>query len=146
MADFLTTWAFTPLAILKWVLLGLLMTSSRIWNHPRLAAGLGLGLASVAVGALFKVEHWPFSDQLLIGGALAVAIAYGLWFRAKPQRELLDYLKLAWVLAAMGPVVAMSLFRPLLKPLAGTSEALFWAVALLYVYQRWIRRAASQPE
>ena len=146
MTDFLTTWASTPLAILKWVLLGLLLTSSRIWNHTGLAVGLGLGLLLVGLGFLFKIEHWAFGDQLLIGGALAVAIAYGFWFRAKPQREVLDYLKLAWVLVAMSSVVATSLFRPLLKPLAGVSEALFWAVALLYVYQRWIRRAAPQPE
>ena len=146
MTDFLTTWAFTPLAILKWVLLGLLLTSSRIWNHTRLAVGLGLGLLLVGLGFLFKIEHWAFGDQLLIGGALAVAIAYGFWFRAKPQREVLDYLKLAWVLVAMSTVVAMSLFRPLLKPLAGVSEALFWAVALLYVYQRWIRRPAPEAE
>ncbi|MCI1185942.1 hypothetical protein MON38_00810 [Hymenobacter sp. DH14] len=146
MSDFIATWAATPLAILKWVLLGLLLTSSGIWNNTRLAIGLGLGLALVGVGALFKIEHWVFGDQLLIGGALAVAIAYSLWFRTKSQRELLDYLKLAWVLAAMSAVVAMSLFRPWLKPLASIAEALFWAVALLFVYQRWIRRPAPDSE
>ena len=146
MADFLATWASTPLAILKWLLLGLLLTSSSIWNHTRLAVGLGLGLVLVAVGALFKIEHWLFADELLIGGALAVALAYFLWFRAKPQHELLDYLKLAWVLAAMSAVLAMSLFRSVLKPLAGITEALFWAVALLYVYQRWIRRPVPESE
>ena len=146
MTDFLTTWAATPLAILKWVLLGLLLTSSRIWNHTRLAVGLGLGLALVGLGALFKIEHWPLADELLIVGALAVALAYGLWFRTKLQHELLDYLKLAWVIAAMSTVVVMSLFRPWLKPLASISEALFWAVALLYVYQRWVRRPAPESE
>lgn len=146
MTNFLSTWASTPLAILKWVLLGLLLTSSGIWNNTRLAIGLGLGLALIALGALFKIEHWAFGDQLLLGGALAVAIAYGFWFRAKSQHELLDYLKLAWVLAAMSAVVALSLFRPWLKLLASISEALFWAVALLYVYQRWIRRPAPDSE
>ncbi|GAB2873097.1 hypothetical protein GCM10027044_39360 [Hymenobacter ruber] len=128
------------------MLLGLLLTSSGIWNNTRLAIGLGLGLALVGVGALFKIEHWEFSDQLLLAGALAVAITYGLWFRAKSQRGLLDYLKIAWVLTAMSAVVAMSLFRPWLKPLAGIAEALFWAVALLYVYERWIRRPAPESE
>lgn len=146
MTDFLTTWAATPLAIVKWLLLGLLLTSSRIWNRTRLAVGLALGLAMVGIGGLFKIEHWVFGDQLLIGGALAVMITYGLWFRAKPRHELLDYLKLAWVLAAMSAVLAMSVFRPLLKPIAGVAEALFWAVALLYVYQRWIRRPAPEAE
>ncbi|GAB3722719.1 hypothetical protein GCM10027594_03550 [Hymenobacter agri] len=146
MTDFLATWAATPLAILKWGLLGLLLTSSNIWNNTRLAIGIGLGLALVGVGALFRITHWPFADYLLIGGAVVVAISYNLWFRAKLQCESLDYLKLAWVLAAMSTVVAMSVFRPWLKPLASIAEALFWAVALLYVYQRFIRRAAPDTE
>ena len=145
MTDFLSTWAATPLAILKWVLLGLLLTSSGIWNNTRLAVGMALGLLLTGLGFLFKIEHWTFGDQLLLIGALGVIIAYGLWFRNKPQREPLDYLKLTWVLAAMGTVVATSRFRPLplLKPLGSIAEALFWAVALLYVYQRWIRRPAQ---
>ncbi|MET4073505.1 hypothetical protein [Hymenobacter sp. UYCo722] len=146
MTDFLTTWASTPLAILKWLLLGLLLTSSRIWNNTRLAISMGLGLLLLGLGLLFKVEHWTFGDQLLISGSLAVVGTYGFWFRAKPQRELLDYLKLAWVLAAMGAVAATSLFRPLIQPLGGIAEALFWAVALLFVYQRWIRRPARASE
>ena len=146
MTDFLHTWAATPLAILKWVLLGLLLTSSRLWNQTWLAIGLGLGLALVGVGALFKIEHWAAADQLLLAGALAVAVAYGLWFRAKPQHELLDYLKLAWVLSAMGIWASIVFFRPLIKPLAGIAEALFWAMALLFVYQHWLRRPAPDSE
>ena len=146
MTDFPATWAATPLVILKWVLLGLLLTSSRIWNHTRLAIGLGLGLALVGVGALFKVTHWPFADALAIGGAIIVSVSYGLRFRSKLQRELLDYLKLAWVLSAMSTWVAIVFFRPLIKPIAGIAEALFWAVALLYVYQRWVRRPAPESE
>ena len=146
MTDFLATWAATPLAILKWVLLGLLLTSSGIWNNTRLAVGIGLGMALVGVGALFKIEHWALADQLLIGGAVAVAVVYGFWFRTKQPRGLLDYLKLGWVLAAMSTVVAMSVFLSWLKPLASIAEALFWAVALLYVYQRFIRRPASNSE
>lgn len=146
MTDFLATWAATPLAILKWVLLGLLLTSSSLWNHTRLAVGLGLGLALVGAGVLFRITHWPFADALVISGAAIVAVSYGFWFRSKTQYELLDYLKLAWVLAAMSAVVAMSIFRPWLKPLASMAEALFWAVALLFVYQRWIRRPAPDSE
>lgn len=146
MTDFLTTWASTTLAILKWVLLGLLLTNSRIWNHTRLAVALSSGLVFVGLGALFRITHWPFADALALGGATIVFVSYCLWFRTKLQRELLDYLKLAWVLSAMGIWVAIVLFRPLIKPLAGIAEALFWAVALLYVYQRWIRRPVPESE
>ena len=146
MADFLTSWASTPLAMLKWLLLGPLLTSSRIWNHTWLAIAMGLGLVVVGLGFLFRVEHWAFGDELIIGGPLVVAVSYCLWFRAKSKRELLNYLKLAWVLAAMSAVAATSLFRPLIKPLGGIAEALFWAVALLFVFQRWIRRPAQASE
>ena len=146
MTDFLATWASTPLAILKWVLLGLLLTSSGIWNHTRLALALGLGLALVGCGALFNIMHWPFAKALAIIGAGIVSLAYGYWFRSKLQYGLLDYLKLAWVVSAMSIWVAISFFRPLIKPLASIAEALFWAVALLYIYQRWIRRPSPEPE
>ena len=146
MNDFLTISAATPLAILKWVLLGLLLTSSGIWNNTRLTAALGFGLVLVGLGFLFRITHWPFANALAVVGATTVFVSYGLWFQTKPQRELLDYLKLGWILAAMSTVVAMSLLRPLLKPLAGIAEALFWAVALLFVYQRWIRRPVPESE
>ena len=146
MADFFSTGASTPLAVLKWLLLGLLLTSSRIWNYTRLAVALGLGLVIVGFGALFRITHWPFANVLALGGATIVFVSYGLWFRFKLQRELLDYLKLAWVLSAMGIWVAIVLFHPLIKPLAGVAEALFWAVALLFVYQRWIRRPVPESE
>lgn len=146
MTDFLATWAATSLAILKWLLLGLLLTSSRIWNNTRPAVAVGAGLAVVGLGFLFRVEHWTFGDELIISGSLVVTVTYCRWFRAKSKRELLDYLKLAWVLAAMSTVAATSLFRPLTKPLGGIAEALFWAVALLFVYQRWIRRPAQESE
>ena len=146
MTDFLFTWASTPLAVLKWLLLGLLLTSSRIWNNTRLAIAMSLGLIVVGLGFLFKVEHWAFGDELIITDPLIVVVTYCLWFRSKPKRAPLDYLKLAWVLDALSTVVATSLFRLLIKPLGGIAEALFWAVALLFVYQRWIRRPAQVPE
>ena len=121
MTDFLTTWASTPLAILKWVLLGLLLTNSRIWNHTRLAVALSSGLVFVGLGALFRITHWPFADALALGGATIVFVSYCLWFRTKLQRELLDYLiglphqkpyishafdiQKLWVEACFGPCV-----------------------------------------
>jgi hypothetical protein len=133
-------------AVLKWLLMGWLVSASRIWNCTQLALLMGLGTAVVGVGMLFKIEHWAFGDQLLIAGPVIVLVAYVLWYRRKTQRQLLDYLKLAWVVAATAAIEATALFHSLIKPMAGTAEALFWTVALLFIYQRLIRKPQAIPK
>lgn len=129
--------------VVKWLLMALLLTSSAIWNHTRFAIPLVLGLVLMCVGMLFKMLHWPFAIVLMLVGAVVTATSYVLWYRAKAQRVLLDYLKLAWVLSACATVVAAALFHQMVRPLNGSAEALFWAMALLLVYQRWIRRPGA---
>jgi len=127
-------------ALVKWLLMASLLTSSRIWNHARFAVPLVLGVVLTCLGMLFKVEHWVFGDEMLLLGAVVFSSSYFLWFRAKDNLTLLDYLKLLWVLGAAGTVVVTAVYRSLIRPIAGVTEALFWAMALLMVYQRWIRR------
>lgn len=133
-------------SVLKWLLMGLLVTSSRIWNHTSLAIALAAGMAVIGIGALFKIEHWKFADELLLIGPAVVLGTYARWFSLKGERKLLDYLKLAWLVGAICTVALIAIHRQLVQPLAGVTEALFWAMALLSVYQRWIRRPESPAE
>jgi|GEM_PF-6969760 len=123
----------------KWLILGVLVTSSQLWNRTHLAVLLGSSVLLMGVGVVFKVEHWEFADELLLLGAAVAAGSYFRWCLAKEQRQLLDYLKLTWVLGATAKVIAIAVFHSLVKPLAGCVEVLFWSMALLYAYQRWIR-------
>ena len=128
--------------LLKFGLLALLVFSSSIWSKSwwLLVVLLVMGAVLTAVGLLFKVEHWASGTELMLAGAALLAGSYAWWYRLKPKRFLLDHLKMAWVLAACAAVVAAAI-HVLVKTAAGISEALFWGVALLFVYQKWIRRA-----
>ena len=66
--------------------------------------------------------------------------SYVLWYRTKKLRQLLDYLKLGWVLCACATVMVSVAFHGLSKPFSAVTEALFWAMALLFVCQRWVQR------
>jgi hypothetical protein len=105
-----------------------------------MAVLLATGLLLIGTGMLFKFEHWDFNAELLLVAAPIVAGSYFWWYLAKKQRQLLDHLKLSWVLGATAAVVAVAVFHPLVKPLARGTEVLFWSMALLYLYQRWIQR------
>jgi hypothetical protein len=133
-------------SVLKWLLMGLVITTSRLWNHTVLAIALAMGMAIIGAGALFKIEHWKFDDELLLLGPIVVLGTYARWFSMKEERRLLDYLKLAWLVGALSTIAAIVIHRQLIKPLTGITEALFWAMALLLVYQRWIRRPESHVE
>ncbi|MDO7853418.1 hypothetical protein [Hymenobacter convexus] len=127
--------------IIKWTLLVLLLVTSAFWRKGGwlLNVLVVAGAAFTAIGALFKIEHWAFADVLMLSGAALLAGSYGWWYRAKLQRRLLDHVKLAWVLATCAVVVAF-VFHAFIKPVAGLAEVLFWTMALLYIYQRWIQR------
>jgi hypothetical protein len=129
----------------KWLILGVLVTSSQLWNRTHLAVLLGSSVLLMGVGVVFKVEHWEFADELLLLGAVVVAGSYFRWYLTKARYQLLDYFKLAWVLGAAATVVSVAVFRPLVRLLTGGTEAFFWSMALLYMYQRWIARPKRIP-
>ncbi len=127
-------------------LMVVLLESSRLWYVARYSGPLLIGLTLMGVGTLFKIEHWPFADALLLTGAAFVVGTYALWFKGKSGVGPLDYLKLAWVLGVGLTVLALVLYRPLLKPATRLTNVVFWMMALLFIYQRWFRRAPQAPE
>jgi len=59
---------------------------------------LRLSIIILIFGALFKIMHWPFANNLMLIGAVLLAILYTIRFISKPKKFLLDYVKLALVL------------------------------------------------
>ncbi|MDO7847247.1 hypothetical protein Q5H92_12820 [Hymenobacter sp. M29] len=133
--------------IIKWAVLLMLIITASFWRKGGLLLNLLLvaGVAFTAIGSLFKISHWAFADVLMLSGAALLAVSYTWWYRAKPQCYLLDHLKLAWVLATGAAVVAV-VFHGFIRPIAGIAEVLFWAMALLYIYQRWIQRPTQMAD
>ena len=126
------------------VLVVVLLQASRLWYRPRFAVPLVSGALLAAMGLVFRIEHWAGTNWLLTAGALALAGSYGNWFAAKAAKALLSYLKLALMMSMSSYLLALA-WWPAGVPLAvGLGRLFFWAVALLYVYQRWVRRPAPE--
>ena len=126
------------------VLVFMLVQASRLWYRPRFALPLLLGAVLAVLGLLFKIEHWAGINGLLTGGALTIAGSYGSWFAIKATKMLLSYLKLALVLSISSYFLALAWWPAGMPLTEGVGRLFFWAVALLYVYQRWVRRPASE--
>ncbi len=126
------------------ILVFLLLQASRLWYRPRFAVPLLLGAVLAVLGLLFKIEHWAGTNWLLTAGALAIAGSYGNWFAGKAAKPLLNYLKLALMLSSSSYLLALAWWPAGVPLAAGLGRLFFWAVALLYVYQRWVRRPASE--
>lgn len=48
----------------------------------------GLGVAVVIVGALFKIQHWPFGSEILTLGMVVEALVFGYSAFERPSQEL----------------------------------------------------------
>lgn len=49
-------------------------------------------------GAMFKVMHWPGASIILIISLIGIPLIYTIHFLKKTIKNILDFLKLAWVL------------------------------------------------
>lgn len=58
------------------------------------------GVIVSVVGAMMKIMHWPFADELLIIGLISTPLVYSIFFLKKETKSGLDFLKLAWVNSA----------------------------------------------
>ena len=54
-------------------------------------------IALLLIGAMFKIMHWPFANEMLIVGFGSMAGFYTTHFFNKPEKELLDYGKVLFV-------------------------------------------------
>jgi len=55
-------------------------------------------LSILILGALFKVMHWPYANQLMLPAVSGILIFYTIRFLLKETKERLDYVKLLLVL------------------------------------------------
>jgi len=90
-------------------LLGLVNAIARIWaivilirngtllkTHPLYQLILFFfGIA--IIGNLFKLQHWPYSNVILVLGLLGIPIIYAIRFIKKQNKNALDLLKFIWV-------------------------------------------------
>ncbi len=84
----------------KWLCISLLIRYGTVLKGK--FRGVFLVLLGISlIGALFKIQHWPFSGTMLIAGSAGLMVVYVLHFLNKRSKNLLDILKLSWVILAV---------------------------------------------
>lgn len=59
-----------------------------------------LAFAVVLIGALFKILHYPYGNEIVAIGLICIIIVYTFSFLNKPIKKRLDIIKLIWVVVA----------------------------------------------
>lgn len=62
-----------------------------------LGAPLRISIAFLIVGMLFKIQHWPYANLIIVSAFIAIALLYSFRFGNKEKKILLDYIKLSLV-------------------------------------------------
>ncbi len=58
---------------------------------------LRFSISILLIGALFKIQHWPYDSVLLILGTAGILFFYSILFLLKKEKKRLDYVKEALV-------------------------------------------------
>lgn len=76
-------------------------------KYFRYAKGM---FAFVIIGALFKIQHYPYSNMFITVGWLGILLIYGFSFTKKPIKNALDFLKLLCVIFSV-PKIILDIFH-----------------------------------
>jgi hypothetical protein len=103
-------------------------------------------VSALVLGGLFKLQHWAGATELLIGGGIFLILLYATWTTRKNQRQLLDWLKLGYMVVLGFSGISLGIgWRLVLPWLGGLLQATMWAVILNFVYVTYIRRSIQPP-
>lgn len=105
---------YTWLEYSEGMLLLYLLYNSRSLRH-KYSRPLWMALGILILGFIFKLLRFPYTFSLLLLGSSAVIIAYLLFYIKFTKRNILDTLKLSWVILFLS-VRLINLFHFLLPP------------------------------
>ncbi|MFN0276281.1 MAG: GldL-related protein [Chitinophagales bacterium] len=105
-----------------------------------------IGLSIIIIGALFKILHFPYADQMLITGCCVVAIAYILWTFYKRPTYFLDILKCLWLLTTITAILIRFLHFPYSEYLITSNFAIFITMTFVYFKYPHQRHTGAMKE
>ncbi|RPD48421.1 hypothetical protein DNI29_07285 [Hymenobacter sediminis] len=132
--------------LISLMLLGVLLLfwHSTLRRNLTYSSFILLALLGINAGVMFYVLHLTGARLILLGGGLLLIITYALWFRRKPDKVRLDYLKLCWIVAlGLFSIVLGSGLREALPYSKGLLAISFWLMLLDFLYSTYIRRPTS---
>jgi hypothetical protein len=86
----ITNFIFYLTAVVLLVVNGTLIRSKLIYL-------MGISIACIVIGSLFKIQHWYQASEILVFGLCSCLCVYLVHFFRKSNLAMLDYLKLVWV-------------------------------------------------
>ena len=90
-------------------------------------------ISFILIGTLIKILHWEFyADWILTIGMASIILIYGISFFKKPIKNLLDYLKLFWVIANFALSIAVFLHL-INRDLLQISNYILWLAVIVFV-------------
>jgi len=67
-------------------------------TQPKILRGpLRISISVLIIGMLFKIQHWPYANVIIVSAFSSIAILYSFRFGAKKEKKLIDYVKLILV-------------------------------------------------
>lgn len=88
------------------------------------------------IGAMMKIMHWPFANLILFIGLISAPVFYFLHFLKKPNKHLLDMLKMLWVVVCYIKVISLIRHLPLGRELALMEAILLLAIFTYFTYMK----------
>ena len=67
-------------------------------RNKALTFPIRIALAFLIIGILFEIQHWPFSNQIILISGIVISILYTIRFFLKKNKVVLDYVKLPLVM------------------------------------------------
>ncbi len=95
---------------------------------------INLSIAVLFIGGLFKIMHWEGSSFILTIGVLALFITYIFRFTNKPSIQLLDILKMLWLLCVLISTLIRE-YKITNADLSILSSVIFYVMAGVFVFQ-----------
>lgn len=104
-------------------------------KKSKLRAGVIGGVLLLLVSVLFNIQHWPYADIILFTGLGIIVLLYTWHFWSKPAKDLLDYLKIAWVVLRVAGIVMVFTNIAYGSIVINVSDLLLLGLIFLFIYR-----------
>lgn len=107
------------------------------FRNPPIWRVAALSITIMLFGVLFKIQHWPLADALLILSIAALVITYTAHYALKARKRLSDHLKAAWVIVNFSAaLIRVEHWSTIANELNYLAIALFWCMVIAYMREQ----------
>lgn len=121
--------------IFFWCSLILMVANSSMLNELRFNRFFQALLILCGIGLVMKIVHWTYGTEILMGSLLTAGLGYAYRFWEKPDKGLLDILKLVWVIVEIAEKIIRFNHLPGDQEVSYLAGGIFLALLGVFLYQ-----------